>query len=241
MSPQESTREPIIGQTQLFESYATSRHPLWLLVGFWACVAISIAVVIRRIVALIGPTSAGATRMAQINATFSSHRALTMAHIVPALVFVLLAVAVLFRKNNGRSVQRLFFVFGAITGITAYAMSLYAIGGWIERSAVLVFDTWFLFSLSRALSFYVRNDLAKQREWTSRAVAVLLGIATTRPVMGFLFATSPRTQLAPHQFFGIAFWIGFSVNALVIELWLHSQRRRSAVLGKTIPRTLVGP
>jgi hypothetical protein len=43
--------------------------------------------------------------------------------------------------------------------------------------------------------------------------------------MGVFFATSARTHLGPNQFFGIAFWIGFSINAVVIELWLHSKRR----------------
>ena len=62
--------------------------------------------------------------------------------------------------------------------------------------------------------------MQKQR-WTIRAVAILLGIATTRPVMGVFFATSLLTHLTPRQFFGIAFWIGFSLNTLAIELWLR--------------------
>ena len=56
-----------------------------------------------------------------------------------------------------------------------------------------------------------------------RAIAILLGIATTRPVMGVFFATSGLTHLTPEQFFGMAFWIGFSINTLVMELWLRTQ------------------
>ena len=41
--------------------------------------------------------------------------------------------------------------------------------------------------------------------------------------MGVFFATSARTHLGPHQFFGIAFWIGFSINAVVIELLVALQ------------------
>ena len=59
----------------------------------------------------------------------------------------------------------------------------------------------------------------------TRAVGILLGIATTRPVMGVFFATSSLTHLSPQQFFGIAFWIGFSINAIVIELWLQWKTR----------------
>ena len=163
--------------------------------------------------------------MASLDATFSSHAVLTAMHIIPAAIFVLLSAAVLLRRTGGEWLEWLFFPFGAITGATAYAMSYYAIGGWVERSAVLVFNTWFLVSLGRAYWFRLRGEPSRKREWMTRAVGILLGIATTRPVMGVFFATSSRTHLGPSQFFGIAFWIGFSINAVVIELWLHSKRR----------------
>jgi hypothetical protein len=104
-------------------------------------------------------------------------------------------------------------------------MSSFAVGGWVEVSAVLVFDSWFLFSLGRAYWHDLHGEPVRKREWITRAVGVLLGIATTRPVMGVFFATSARTHLGPHQFFGIAFWIGFSINAMVVEVWLRSGRR----------------
>ena len=210
-------------------------HPLWLLAGFWIGVAISLAVVARRMVALAHPSGTG--RGLDLDAVFSSHAQLTLAHIVPAAVFVLLAAWVLLRRVKPEWVYTAFFGSGFLTGFTAYAMSAYAVGGWVERSAVLVFNTWFLFSLGRAFSLHRRGDVAKtrttapnacaleQRRWSTRAVGILLGIATTRPVMGVFFATSAITHLQPRQFFGIAFWIGFSINAIVIELWLHSRNR----------------
>jgi hypothetical protein len=202
----------------------SSRHPLWLLAGFWFCVVIAIGVVLRRLVALIHPSVSGPPRMAALDATFSSHAWLTALHIIPAAIFVILSAIVLLRRNGGQWPERLFFPFGVITGATAYAMSAYAIGGWVERSAVLVFDTWFLFSLGRAYWLRRRANTLQKREWITRAVGTLLGIATTRPVMGAFFASSRLTHLQPNQFFGIAFWIGFSINVLVIELWLHSKR-----------------
>ena len=160
--------------------------------------------------------------MAGLDAAFSSHAALTLAHIVPAAVFVMLAAAVLLRRSSSKWLERSFFLFGAITGITAFLMSSYAIGGWVERSAVLLFNTWFLLSLGRA---FFCEETTQRREWMTRAVGVLLGIATTRPVVAIFFATSAATHLGPDQFFGIAFWIGFSINAVSIELWLRSKRR----------------
>ena len=206
-------------------SAQTSRHPRWLLAGFWFCVVIAIAVVLRRLVELIRPSQGSPPQMASLDATFSSHAVLTAMHIIPAALFVLCSAAVLLRRNGGAWLEWLFFPFGAVTGATAYAMSSYAVGGWVERSAVLVFNTWFLFSLARAYWFRLQGEPSRKREWMTRAVGILLGIATTRPVMGAFFATSSRTHLGPGQFFGIAFWIGFSLNAGVVELWLHSKRR----------------
>ncbi|MBV8571268.1 MAG: DUF2306 domain-containing protein [Acidobacteriaceae bacterium] len=217
----------------------TPRHPLWLLIGFWFCVVISIAVVVRRLIELIRGPQSGTTPLVQINDTFSSHAALTSAHIIPAAIFVVLATVVLLRRGPVKIWEQLFFPFGAVTGATAYAMSVYSIGGWIERSAVLVFDTWFLFCLSRAYVLYRQGDQEPKRAWMIRAVGVLLGIATTRPVMGVFFATSMLTGLQPKQFFGVAFWIGFAINTLTVELWLRSKRR--ALLHRNATRRTSAP
>lgn len=215
----------LANQAPLRPTSRSLRRPAWLMVGFWGCVVIAIAVAVRRLVELTRPSAAtGPTLLAQTNATFASHAALTAAHVIPAALFVLVAVAVLLKRRSPHWFEAVFFALGAITGVTAYLMDRYAIGGWIERSAVLTFNTWFLFSLGRAFWFYMHDQPARKREWMTRSVGILLGIATTRPVMGVFFATSTRTHLSPHQFFGIAFWIGFSINAAVVELWLHSRR-----------------
>jgi hypothetical protein len=67
-----------------------------------------------------------------------------------------------------------------------------------------------------------RRDAARHRVWVLRAVAVLLGIATTRPVMGVFFATRRLTGLTLSQFFGIAFWIGFTITFLAGEAYLRT-------------------
>jgi hypothetical protein len=212
-------------QSQQRPASRVSRYPAWLLTAFWISVMIALAAVLRRAIALAHPSPvAGPMPVASMDASFSSHAALTFAHIIPAAVFVVLAAAALFCSTR-KWLDRLVFLFGGITGATAYAMLPYAIGGWIERSAVLVFDSWFLFSLGRACWYHFRHDDQRKRDWTTRAIGVLLGIATTRPVMGIFFATSAITHLGPEQFFGIAFWIGFSINAAGVELWLHSRRR----------------
>jgi hypothetical protein len=200
----------------------------WLRMGFWACIMISVAVVIRRTVALAHPPQSAPPQLAKLDAAFASHAALTLVHILPALAFVLLSPFVYIRGSTGATwPKRFLFPLGLVVGVTAYAMTKYAVGGWVERSAVLFFNSLFLFSLFRA--WHLRREPVLTLRWMTRAIAVLLGIATTRPVMGIFFATSSVTHLSPEQFFGIAFWIGFSINTAVVELWLRSQEGKSQI------------
>jgi hypothetical protein len=196
--------------------------PLWLVTGFWASIAIAVAVVVRRLVAIAHPSQTAPPQMVALDAVFASHASLTLAHIVPAMAFVLLTPFV-FLRTGATWAERLLFPLGAVVGVTAYAMSAYSVGGWVERSAVFFFNTLFLFSLARAYGYMRGGEHLLERRWMTRAVGILLGIATTRPVMGIFFATSQWTHLEPKQFFGIAFWIGFSINTIAVELWLHSR------------------
>jgi hypothetical protein len=196
--------------------------PFWLQVGFWACVVIAVAAVIRRVFALFYPPHSSPPQLAALDRVFASHTALTLAHILPALAFVLVAPFFVFRKSSETGwPEHVLFPLGLVVGITAYAMSTYSVGGWVERSAVLVFNTLFLLSLLRGYLYMKRGELLLKRAWLIRAIAILLGIAVTRPVMGVFFATRALTHLQPSQFFGIAFWIGFSTSTLVGEFWLR--------------------
>jgi Predicted membrane protein (DUF2306) len=211
----------------------TDAFPALLQTGFWICVAIAVAVVVRRVVTLVHPSQGGLPQMAGLDAAFASHAALTLSHILPALLFVLLLPFAYSRRLGASArVERRLFPLGVIVGVTAYLMSGYAVGGWVERSAVLFFNSLFLFSLLRAWWCMRQGEMRPKQQWMARAVAILLGIATTRPVMGLFFATSALTHLTPQQFFGIAFWIGFSINAIVIELWLHSRKASQQVANR---------
>lgn len=196
--------------------------PMWLRIGFWACVLIAVGAVARRVIALLHPPNSAPPPLAALDKVFASHAALTLAHIIPALIFVLVTPFFVFRKSKETFwPEYALLLLGVLVGITAYAMSGYSVGGWVERSAVLVFNTLFLYSMFRAYLYMRRGNLLLKRRWLLRAIAILLGIAVTRPVMGIFFATSPLTHLQPSQFFGIAFWIGFSTSTLVGEFWLR--------------------
>jgi hypothetical protein len=221
----EMNAAPINGSQPLGARGVERRAPLWLKAGFWACIVIAVAVALRRFVALVHPSQTGPAAMAALDSAFASHAALTFAHIISATAFVLVAPLVLLRAPKSRLWERLLFPLGAMVGITAYAMSIPAFGGWVERSAVLFFNSVFLFSMARAYWYARAGESLQKMRWLSRAIGILLGIATTRPVMGIFFATSRWTHLEPRQFFGVAFWIGFSINTIIVEAWLRSGRR----------------
>src|SRR5271165_3693806 len=95
---------------------AIKQAPLWLRLGFWACTAIAVAVVIRRIFALAAPPRSAPPQLAALDAFFASHVALTLAHILPALAFVVVAPFVVFRRKAVWA-ERFIFPLGAVVGI----------------------------------------------------------------------------------------------------------------------------
>lgn len=189
---------------------------------------IAAAAALRRIVALIlPPVAERVPQMAALDATFAAHRALTLWHIVPALLFVGLLPfwflrGVRARPEVHKRVMYALMILGAITGVTALLLTAHPVGGVNEAAATIVYDGLFLFSMGRAWLLFRRGELALHRTWMIRGIAVLLGIATTRPVMGFFFATERITHLQPHQFFGTAFWIGFTTTYIAGEAYLRS-------------------
>jgi hypothetical protein len=187
-------------------------------------IAIAIAAAAHRFFILFNP--ANASFSPPLDAAFSSRPVLTAAHIIPAVALVLLLPFVLLRERTARWMKNALYVLGAVVGLTAYRMAVHAFGGRIEQSAVLVFDTLFLASLLMAFRHGRRGHSALELRCLWRAAWILLGIATTRPVMAIFFATSRFTHLQPRQFFGVAFWIGFSLNTIAAEIWLAAVSAR---------------
>src|SRR5438270_9673310 len=113
---------------------STAAAPLWLLAGFWISIAISVAVVVRRLVAIVHPSQSGPPQMAGLDAAFASHAALTVAHIVPAMAFVLLIPFVFLPRTGVAWAERLLLRLGGMVVVTADVMRIYSVDDWIQRS-----------------------------------------------------------------------------------------------------------
>lgn len=196
---------------------------------------IALAATVRRGVALLHPPkSYPLAELAHLDARFAAQRLLTFAHIIPAFVFALLVPFQFAARIRARHPAlhrwngRILISAGTVAGLTGLALVLHPIGGAVEVAAILTFDALFLTSLWNAYRFARQRNFVQHREWMLRAVAVALGVATVRPIMGIFFATSRSTHLTPHDFFGWAFWLGFTLNTVAGEIWI----RRTRAAGK---------
>ena len=204
---------------------------IWVLVFLLAIIAIAAA--IRRTL-IIGNyiTSFSPPKYPGFDSGFSKHRMPTLIHIIPGILFMI-AGPLLFVKQLHKWprltkwIRVIFFVSAYIVGISAVVVSFtVSIGGANETTAATLFGLFFLYSLTRALIHISRRRFTLYREWILRTFAIGLAIATVRPIVGLFFALS---SLSPHEFFGIAFWLGFTVHLIIAEAWIHPTRSNRLV------------
>jgi hypothetical protein len=62
-----------------------------------------------------------------------------------------------------------------------------------------------------------------------RVFAIGSAVAAIRPIVGIFFATRKLTHLTPHDFFGIAFWLGFTIQLMAAEIWINYTRPEIAM------------
>jgi uncharacterized membrane protein len=202
-------------------------------IGVIVLATIGVAAATRRALVLFWPgIFAGKyPPAAALDTGFAKHAALTLIHILPGALFLVLTplqfVPGIRMKHLRvhRWLGRILVVSGAIIGISALVMSYTMnIGGANETAATTLFGILFLFCLIKAYRHIRRKEVAQHREWMIRTFGIGLGVATTRPIVGIFFAFR---KLAPHQFFGIAFWLGFTITFLAAEAWIDYTRQHT--------------
>jgi uncharacterized membrane protein len=232
------------GRTRLGEQ--VMMRPRWTSSLVWTVVivlvVIGLAAVTRRVLDLaqVIPPTPSTMRGGAFDAGFAQYPLLTLAHIIPGALFMVLGPLQLVGRIRARHLWlhrllgRIYAAASVVIGVSALFLTFTAsIGGPIENAATLVFAPLFLFALARAVVQVRRHDIASHREWMIRAFAIGLAVATIRPIVGLFFAL---TTLRPQEFFGYAFWIGFSLHVVMAELWIRTTRPRPVLAGQ--PATL---
>jgi len=241
------TREPLsphsrdvaAGAGPLIETKPASASPL-LVRAVWCTVVllaiIGVAAAVGRMLFLgrgVGPSVAE-----PIEVGFARYPLLTMLHIVPGVLFMVLGPLQFVRRIRAghprfhRWSGRVFVASSVVIGVTGLVMGVVmAIGGANETAATAFFAVIFLLALGKAVAHIRRGDRDRHREWMLRAFSVGLAISTIRPIIALFFALS---DLSPREFFGIAFWLGFTSHLVAAEVWI--QHTRPATRAKTPAR-----
>lgn len=160
---------------------------------------------------------------------YVQHPRIALLHIVPGLLFLTLAplqfVPRIRQRRIGlhRGLGRMLAICAAVSGLFALVINfrLPAFGGISTQAATVFFGAAFLFSLAKAICHIRRKEVHLHREWMIRTYALAMGVASIRIFLGLFTALS---ALDMEKTFGASFWLGFSVNLLVAEVWINHTR-----------------
>ena len=210
---------------------------LWAAVIFLAFIGIAVAV--RRTIVLVRPGAMSARNnpAAELDKSFADRRTLTLAHIVPGMLFMVLGPLQFVRGLRSKYPQvhrwcgRIFLTASAVVGVSGLTLAYgKTIGGVDEKAAITLFGSFFLIALAKALWHALRREFAQHREWMIRGYAIGLAVATIRPIMGTFFAVAVLRghRPDPHEFFGTAFWIGFTAQMIAAEIWINYTKARAS-------------
>lgn len=170
---------------------------------------------------------------------FARHPGLTLLHIVPGLVFVMLGPLQFVTRIRARYTNlhrwcgRIYVASGVVVGVSALVLGVVVgFAGPTETTAVTFFSTLFLICLGLAVFRIRRREVAAHRQWMIRAFALGLAVTTMRPMVGIL---TVLTGLPFSEALGISFWLAFSLHMVLAECWISFTRTERYPVDQLLP------
>ena len=169
-----------------------------------------------------------------LDVRYIQHPWVSLLHIVPGTLFLTLAPLQFVARIRQRRISihrgmgRVLATCAAISGVIVLVLNFLfpAFGGISTQTATAFFGVIFLFSLAMAIRHILRKEVRQHREWMIRTFSLAMGVATVRVFFVLLGAlTGPSLE----DNFGASFWLGFGVNLVVAEVWIHHTRRTGRV------------
>lgn len=165
-----------------------------------------------------------------LDAKFGRWPVTSVLHVVPALLFMLLAPLQFsrgirarhpwFHRWSGRLLILAAFFFG-ITGLVLGLVEPY--GGGAESVAIGSVGALLLAALAKAYLAIRRGDVERHRRWMIRVFAIALGVAVVRIVsIPLAYALGPSH---PRGAFALSVWLGFALSLIGSEIILRFGRR----------------
>jgi hypothetical protein len=164
-------------------------------------------------------------------AKFNALPYVTLLHVLPGMVFLLLAPLQFVPRFRSRSRVHRTMGYVLLTAALPFgATGLYfsfrdPVFGIVGASASALGGTWFLYSGVRAYAAIRRRDIDEHRAWMLRALAMAYAIAVIRAID--LMALSLLT-VRPRVLGGPSFWVGFLLSAFAAEWWINRTAKQQA-------------
>jgi len=153
--------------TQVTNPNRTLVRFLWTTVIFLAFIGLAVAAAKYRVFEA-GNAERTNNPAAGLDTHFANHRTLTLAHILPAMLFMVLGPLQFVRSLRSKYPQfhrwsgRIFLTASAVVGMTGLTMAFgKTISGVDEIAAITLFGTFFLVALIKALWHALRREFAQ--------------------------------------------------------------------------------
>ena len=180
-----------------------------------------------------------AADVAWLDRRFAAHPIVTVLHLLPGGIFLLLAPLQFSARLRRRHIRihrwsgRLVIVTGIIGAVTGmYFGLLMPYGGWGEAVAIAIFGGLFLGAIVRGYVAIRSRQVTRHREWMIRVLALALAISVVRILMGVLDYALTPAGFTPRQNFVLAVWAAWIISLAAAELWIRHTRPRIG-----LPRT----
>lgn len=227
------------GQTPAMSESRTAEPTGQVSMRRWGAVmaVLTLVVLVFFVIRLVtdGPhILAGTTPDDDFAERYVAHPWVGYGHIVPGVVYLVLAPIQLSRRIRTRHyalhrrLGRVLLGCALLSGSLALVLGLFlAWGGAVESVASVVFGAWFLVSLVLAVRAVRGGRVAEHRRWMVRAFAVSLGIASIRIWVGIFTAVQVGLlgmgdgTFPVRDTFALAFWLGLGLHVLLGEWWLR--------------------
>ena len=184
--------------------------------------------------------------LARFDGRFAEHRSMTLLHILPGGLFLLLAPLQFVKRIRQRHI-RLHRWSGRALIVCAFAATVPALyfgllmpfGGALEALAMALVGGWFMLSLGRAYGAIRRKQVARHRVWMIRAFGTAIGISMVRVAALVIELTLVPYGISPATLFVLSIWSGFGLSIAGAELWIRKTSLRSVELQTGENRELV--
>ncbi len=179
-----------------------------------------------------------AAELERFDGRFAANHLLTLLHVVPGGIVLILASFQFSSRIRSRHIQfhrwsgRFLLLAGFVAGLSGLYFGLFIpYGGPSETIVIALVGGLFLVALSRAFFAIRRHQVARHREWMIRAFAVAIGISTVRVVAAVLDIALTPAGLRPLDLFVFSLWTGWAITLGAAEVWIRHTRPHAGSMG----------